>query len=282
MTSHAASERRRQTPRASAPFLVVSVHDVSPATATAVRRWASALSDLSGATGPPVTWLVIPGPWRGRCWGDPGDDGRDLVPWLRSRQDRGDEISLHGWCHRSDACGPPVRLALGRAPARGAAELWTADRTTSAARARAGLDLLRRHGFRVTGSTPPGWLASREARAGLRDAGLQYVTDHAGVVDLRTGRRLPAPALCNRPAVPHSPAQGPSPASHLAEGAGMAVLRTAPLLVRAGPSVRIGLHPADLDSPRATRAALAALRGRLRAGANPTTYAVLARPLGEG
>ncbi|MDQ1294966.1 MAG: uncharacterized protein QG608_2851, partial [Actinomycetota bacterium] len=174
------------------------------------------------------------------------------------------------------------RRALGRVLARGAAELWTADRATSAARAGAGLDLLRRHGFRVTGSTPPGWLASREARAGLRDAGLQYVTDHAGVVDLRTGRRLAAPALCNRPGVPRSPVKGPSPASSLAEGAGAAVLRAAPLLVRAGISVRIGLHPADLDSPRATRAALAALRGCLRAGAEPTTYAVLARTMGEG
>jgi len=283
MTSHAAPDRRRQAPRTSAPFLVVSVHDVAPATATAVRRWAGLLSVLPGPV--PITWLVVPGPWRSPRFGEPGDDGRDLVPWLLSRQEGGDEVSLHGWCHRADVPGPVPRRVIGRIVARGAAELWALDRTTAAARTAAGLDVLDRYGFRVTGSTPPGWLSSREARAGLRQAGLHYVTDHAGLVDLRTGRRRPAPALCNRPATsPDADRRGAAPpvASRVAEGVGAALLRSAPLLVRWGLSVRIGLHPADLGRPRATRSALAAVRGCLRAGAVATTYAALTPETGPG
>ncbi len=253
------------------PSLVVSIHDVAPATATASRRWAELLDPL----GIPLTFLVVPGPWQGMTFGDPGDDGTDLAAWLRGRAARGDEIALHGWCHRADVPGSLPRRLVGAAVARGAAEFWALDRRTARERTRAGLGVLRAHGLSPEGTTPPGWLASAAAVVGFAEAGLSYATDHAGVVDLRTGRRWLAPALCHRP--------GPagSPRTSLGEALGRQVLGGAATLVRAGRSVRVGLHPNDLPRPGLAEAAVRTI-GRCRdLGAEPLTYLdVIGRDLG--
>jgi predicted deacetylase len=255
----------------STPFLLVSVHDVAPPTARATRRW----STLLAPTGIPLTFLAVPGPWRGAGFDDQGDDGLDLAAWLRGRQEVGDEICIHGWNHRADLPGPAPRRWVGTAVARGAAEFWALDRATAATRSAHGLEVLDRHGLSVIGTTPPGWLAGAPARQGMADAGLQYCTDHAGVVDLRSRRRWSAPALCHRPVL--DPAAGP--ADRVVERAGQHVVGSAWRLVTAGLSVRIGLHPADLDRPRLTEAALTAIRRCLEAGAVATTYGQVARRL---
>jgi len=253
----------------SPPLLLVSVHDVAPPSAAATRRWAALLAP----TGVPLTFLAVPGPWRGARFGDPGDDGLDLAGWLRGRQQIGDEICVHGWCHRADVPGRLPRRLLGTAIARGAAEFWALDRSTAAARTADGLAVLDAHGLWVTGTTPPGWLASGAAREGLADAGLRYSTDHAGVVDLRSGRRWIAPALC------HRPVQRPHPSAQVAEAAGRRVVAAAWRVVATGGSVRIGLHPADLDRPGLAEASVRAVRRCLEAGALATTYGQVARRL---
>jgi predicted deacetylase len=260
------------------PFLIVSVHDVGPATAAASRRWV----ELTAGLHVPLTFLIVPGPWRGARFGAVGDDGHDQVGWLRSRQERGDEMSVHGWTHRADAPGSRGRQVIGSVLARGAAELWGLDRRSAGVRTAAGLEVLDRHGLRVTGSTPPGWLASRAAKSGLADAGVQYVTDHTGLSDLATGRRWWAPALCHRPAT--SPA-GRGAAGRGAvgvEGVGRRVLGLGARLVTTGASVRIALHPADLDRPGLADAAIRAVQHCLGAGAEPTTYADVLRRLRSG
>lgn len=244
------------------PTLVVSVHDVAPATAQAARAWARTLDGCAV----PLTFLAVPGPWRGAGLAA-GEDGAELVAWLRSRQDGGDEISLHGWCHRADVRGALPRRAIGSVVARGAAELWALDRATAADRTRAGLDVLQRNGLSVTGSTPPGWLSSRQARSGLADAGLQYVTDHAGLLDLVTGRRWWAPALCHRPGSDNGIC------AVTLERLGRRAVTMAVRLVAAGRSVRIGLHPDDLQRPGLLPATVDAVRRCLAAGAQATTYA---------
>jgi len=265
-------------------LLIVSVHDVAPATAAATRRWA----DLTARLRVPLTFLLVPGPWRGARFGAAGDDGSDQPGWLRDRQDLGDEMSVHGWSHRADVSGGLGRRAVGSALARGAGELWALDRRSAAERATAGLRVLDRAGLRVAGSTPPGWLACGAARRGLGDAGLQYVTDHTGLTDLVTGRRWRAPALCHRPATvlppPNPapagrPAPGPGRTATGVERLGRRAVGLAPRLAAAGLSVRIALHPADLDRPGLAEAAIAAVRGCLAAGAEPTTYAEVLRRL---
>ena len=269
------------TPEGRGPWLVVSVHDVAPVTAAATRRWASALAD----TGVPLPFLVIPGPWRGASFGRDGDgDGSDLATWLRSRQDGGDEISVHGWCHRADVPGRWPRKAIGAMVARGAAELWGLDRRATADRTARGLEVLARHGLAVSGATPPGWLSSRAARAGLADAGLGYVTDHVGLLDLTSGRRWWAPALCQRPAsgVRRDALAGRASIEGTLEGVGRHVVGSGHRVVAAGRSVRIGVHPGDLDRPALERATVRAVERCLDAGAVPTTYAAVLRRLRTG
>jgi len=272
------------------PLLVVSVHDVAPATARATRDWADALDGC----GVPLTFLAVPGPWRGPGFsaaparhGAPGegpaDDGQlgsdpagsQLAGWLRARQERGDEISVHGWLHHADVRGRLPRRAVGTVVARGCAELWTLDRQTTADRTRQGLQVLAGNGLRVTGCTPPGWLSSRAARAGLADAGLQYVTDHAGLLDLVTGRRWWAPALCHRPATlppGRAAVAGPGTGAIALERLGRRVVHAASRLVAAGRSVRVGLHPDDLDRPGLLATTVDVVRACLATGAEATTY----------
>lgn len=252
------------------PCLIVSVHDVSPATAHATRAWAQAVEGC----GIPLTFLAVPGPWRGRRFGS-DQEGRQLASWLRARQLRGDEIAVHGWLHRADVPGSLPRRAVGTLVARGCAEFWTADRALTAARTVEGVEVLRRHGLAVVGSTPPGWLSSRAAREGLAEAGLQYVTDHLGLLDLVTGRRWWSPALCHRPAaVPEGDTDaGPGTTALTLERLGRRLVGAASRLVAAGRSVRIGVHPADLERPDLMEATVDAVQQCLRVGAEATTYA---------
>ena len=100
----------RPVPR---PRLVVSVHDVSPATAEQTRRWC----DDADGLGIPVSLLVIPGPWRGMELADAPDYARVLA----DRAGRGDEMVLHGYTHVAGPEGGAVRRLVGQAVARGAA-----------------------------------------------------------------------------------------------------------------------------------------------------------------
>jgi predicted deacetylase len=252
--------------------VIVSLHDVAPASARATKRWVQLLEPLQV----PLTFLLIPGPWHGSGFNDVGDDGEDLAAWLRARQDLGDEMSLHGWCHRADVPGPPARRLVGTIVARGAAELWALDRVQARHRTQRGLAVLAGQDLRIEGTTPPGWLAGRPAIAGLADAGLGYTTDHAGLMDFTSRRRLFAPALCHRPAPPT--AGRPS----FGEAAGRRVLAGAWRWPAAGRSIRIGLHPADLERPGLGETAVRAVARCLEAGAEPITYREAARRLRAG
>ncbi len=259
------------SPSAPRRTLVVSIHDVATSTAPAARRWAELMAPL----GVPLSILVVPGPWRSTQLGsaDPGE--RELVGWLRSRQEFGDEISVHGWLHRADVLGGPVRRTVGALVARGAAEMWALDRSAAGRRTADGVAALDRLRLSVTGTTPPGWLSSGAARRGMTDAGLQYVTDHAGLTDLATGRRWNAAAICHRPAILGPPGEQPRPSvTGLAlEQLGRRAVAAAARACGLGASIRIGLHPADLDRPGLPEAAVAAVRGCLDAGATALTYA---------
>jgi predicted deacetylase len=89
--------------------LVVSVHDVAPASAAETLRWCADVDAL----GIPVSLLVIPGPGRGQQLADTPDFARVL----RERRDRGDEVMVHGWTHVAGPQGSRTRRAIGRAVA---------------------------------------------------------------------------------------------------------------------------------------------------------------------
>jgi uncharacterized protein len=237
--------------------LVVSVHDVSPATAEQTGRWCHDADDL----GIPVSLLVIPGPWRGmELTGAP-----DYARVLADRTRRGDEILLHGFTHRAGPEGGAVRRLVGRAVARGAAEFAALSADEASERLAAGRAALAGVGLSAAGFCPPGWLASPGAVTALKSHGFRYVTTHWGLRHLHDGRMRRGFALS------HRPTGGPG------ERIGVALLRAAARLGAAhGGLVRIALHPDDLSRPGLRTQTLRAIEAVLAAGGQAMTYGQLA------
>jgi predicted deacetylase len=236
--------------------LVVSVHDVSPATAEQTARWCAD----ADALGIPVSLLVIPGPWRGTQL----SDEPAYAEVLRARAATGDELVLHGWTHLAGPEGSWARRAVGAAVARGAAEFAALSEEEAAGRLAAGKAVLAGLGLATEGFTPPGWLASPAAERALARAGYRYTTSHLGVRDLSTGRLHRGFALSHRPS------------GGLGERIGAAVLRSG--VQRGGTRrglVRIALHPDDLSRPGLRDTTLRAIEALLRAGARPITYSTV-------
>lgn len=235
--------------------LVVSIHDVAPATGVASRSWVDALERRGVA----ASLLVVPGPWKGH----PLTEDAELVAWLRTARDVGHEIAQHGWVHAAGPEGGPVRRAIGQVVARGCAEFWALDEQEARSRLQRGRAVLWRAGLDPIGFTPPGWLASGPTRRALRSLGYRYGTDHAGVYDLVAHRRHLTPALSSRP-------------GGAAEWIGRrTMIAAARRLASIGGVVRVALHPADWHDPCLRTAALLAIDAALEAGARPCTYAEL-------
>ncbi|WP_063042966.1 DUF2334 domain-containing protein [Nocardia pseudovaccinii] len=233
--------------------LVVSVHDVAPASERETARWCAD----ADAFGIPVSILVIPGPWRGASLADAPDYGK----FLRERRAHGDEIMLHGWEHRAPKEGSFARRAVARMVARGAAEFAALDVAAADARLRQAITVMNEMGLTTTGFTPPGWLSSPASDRALRRAGFSHTTDHFGVRDLRTGLRVRGFALSQRPG-----GWGERTAAGL-------LPRLAGRAAKRDGLVRIALHPDDLHYPGLRDAALRGIDAALSAGARPATYA---------
>lgn len=239
----------------SGPPLVVSVHDVAPATAEATRTWVADLDER----GVPASLLVVPGPWRG-----PGlADAPDLAAWLRHRAADGHEVAQHGWVHAPATPGPVWRWAVNRVVSRGCGEFWALDHEQARVRLQRGRTVLWDAGLDPCGFTPPGWLASNESLLALHELGYRYTTSHRGVLDLVHDERWTVPALSNRP-------------GGRGERLGTQVMgRAARRGVARGRGARIALHPDDLDRPGLREATLTAIDACLEAGAEPVPYATL-------
>jgi predicted deacetylase len=234
------------------PSLVVSIHDVAPSTAHAVRTWVGELERRHV----PVTLLVVPGPWEG----PPLRVDRDLVDWLRGRAAVGDEIAQHGWAHRRVPGAPAWRRAVASVVARGCAEFWSLDAREARRRLEIGRDVLCRAGLAPVGFTPPGWLASEPTLEVLAELGYRYTTTRNAVLDLGTGKSYRVPALSQRP-------------GGASETIGRAVVdRWSRRLARHGSSARVALHPLDLASPELVASNLGAVDALLESGAKPRTY----------
>jgi predicted deacetylase len=233
--------------------LVVSVHDVAPATADQTSRWCAD----ADALGIPVSLLVIPGPWRGVSLADePG-----YADVLRARAAGGDELVMHGWCHRAGPEGSLPRRLAGRVVARGAAEFAALGEAQAADRLMSGRAVLNELDLAADGFTPPGWLASAATDRALRQVGFRYTTSHFGVRDLRSGRLQRGFALSHRP-------------GGAGERLGAALMvRWARWGASRGGLVRIALHPDDLARPGLRDATLRAIEAVLAAGGRAATYA---------
>jgi predicted deacetylase len=237
------------------PF-VVSVHDVSPATAEPIAGWVADLDER----GLPATLLVVPGPY---CGGVGLADDPELVAYLHKAAGRGHELSLHGFLHEGVPGGPLWRRGVNQLLARGAAEFWALPEDEACERLREGLEVLAGVDIGVVGFTPPGWLASPGTRRALAALGFTYWTSHLAVHTLPGGPVRRMPALSHRP-------------GGAGERAGaVLMIEAARAMSRAHVPFRIALHPADLARPGLRRAALAAIDETLEAGGRPVTYEAL-------
>lgn len=238
--------------------LVVSVHDVAPASAEQTARWCADLDAL----GVPASLLVIPGEWRGQRL----SEVPEVSHMLRERAARGDEIVLHGLIHTAGRQGPLIRRAVGQAVARGAAEFAALDTVEARRRIRAGLALLADAGLHTDGFCPPGWLASPGTVGALRAEGVGYLTVHRGLWDLRADAKVPGFALSHRP-------------GGIGERLGATLMRACARrsVARGGDLVRIALHPDDLGRPGLREMTLRTIESVLSAGVRATTYGALIR-----
>ncbi|MEW6581350.1 MAG: DUF2334 domain-containing protein [Actinomycetota bacterium] len=217
--------------------LVVSVHDVTPATVDAARRWRELVARRADG---PASLLVVP------CHGDAGPwrDGPS-VAWLNWRAQAGDEVVVHGWTHmtRRGDDGAEMR----RLP------------TAAATRAlRDGRTALRRLGLSPTGAIFPAYGAPRRAGDAAHAAGLSWWASRTALRWQGGGTALPAVGL------------GASTLTRrlLSPPA----LRPAVRMLAVAPAVRLDLHPADLAHDRLVAAGLRALEDLLAQGRRLVTH----------
>ena len=235
--------------------LVVSIHDVAPATAEASRRWVEILNSMHIRS----SLLVVPGRWRGRDL----KTTPSFVAWLKSAAADGHEIVLHGLEHSVTSSGSKslLRDRMGRLMARGCQEFWNLDEAQAAHRIATGVEILHDFGFEPQGFVAPGWLMSDGTRVALRSSGLKYTCDHTRLIDLISGSSRRMLTTSQRP---------------------NSVLSTPGVLItdlivaahwRTDRSFRVALHPDDLGSSRLRDSNIRACRSALQHGFESNTYA---------
>jgi predicted deacetylase len=210
--------------------IAIALHDIEPATFTRcalIRDW---LYDHGVGR---VTLLVIPArdlhPLSERC--------PDMVGWLDQCRSNGDAIAQHGFQHAQRRSAPwPQRLLHGRARMRGAEFVGLDQRETRSA-VEAGWRLLRLAGIQPHGFVAPAYAYTPALHETLA------VRFHWWAGLLQVHRPTPTP---QRAAI--------TPAWSLA-GGGPVRGALSPALVRfgaltAGPTLRLDLHPSDLERPR--------------------------------
>jgi predicted deacetylase len=234
--------------------MILSIHDVAPATWDQTRSWLAHLD----ARGLPATLLVVAGPWRGPRL----DQASDVIEGLHTACSAGHEISLHGWDHAAAPLGrhQVMRSGLARIRVRGCGEFATLDSAAALRRLARGLEILHRSGFTPTGFTPPGWLASPGTLEAMRSLPLRYTTSQWAIRDLRTWRRIKIPALSHRPG------------SSLAGVGARSLLAIGRHRLDTGRALRLALHPDDLHDRRLVNATLALIEIGLDKGARFMTY----------
>jgi predicted deacetylase len=237
-----------------ARWLIISVHDVSPAHCREVRRLLALLDDLGAR--PRVLKVVPNEAGRGDLRQHP-----DLVELLRGEVQQGSELVLHGYRHRAPAPprGPWTVWLRVRLFARSAAEFTALTNAEMLHRILAGRHILHAVGLDAQGFCAPGWLALPELPAVLRAAGLRYYISMGSVQDVLTGQRISTPWLGY---------MGADPLQEWLVGlAGHMTLELAPRL----PVLKLFLHPQGAPTAPACRRTLQSLERLLQCRV-PVTY----------
>jgi hypothetical protein len=222
-------ERARHTQAiASRPRIAVALHDIEPATfqrCALIRDWL----DDHGVDR--VTLLVIPA-----CDLHPvGARSPEMTDWLQERRLRGDSIAQHGFHHVRR--GGPARRTLAHARN---SEFSGLDRKQTRRLVDAGWRVLKLAGIEPDGFVAPAYAYTRALREELP---LRF---HwwAGLWRLHG----PCSRMGASPARPLVPAWGLGTDSTLGRALSPPLIRAGGLLC--GRTLRVDVHPADLEHPR--------------------------------
>lgn len=210
--------------------MIVAIHDVVPQSLDAVRSWRAIVSEhVEG----PVALLVVPRDGGWATWRDePG------AVWLRERAAAGDEVVLHGWTHTTPAGHHGPEFA-----GRSYGEMT--ERLCCGMRDLAGV------GLTPKGVITPCYVG--EWRADVIDVvGIEWMATR-WLLRWATGGR-PLPSL------------GVGASTPLKRATSVPALGSGSVLVRPFETVRLDLHPADLDHPALFKAGLSALRRLVEQG----------------
>jgi uncharacterized protein len=208
--------------------LIVSVHDVAPATREVCEQILRELTRL-GVTA--CSLLVVPN-YHGR--GESCDD-RQFVRWLQNLEAEGHEVVIHGYYHQRPRGSREtlLRKLVTRFYTRDEGEFYDLSYEEAFRRIATARDRFTAAGLRPRGFIAPAWLLSAEAERAAADAEMEYTTRLTHVRDLRSGETVHARSIV------YSVRSGWRAATSLAwNGALSFALVGAPLM-------RLGIHPPD-------------------------------------
>ena len=234
--------------------IVVSLHDVAPATAELSRRWLELLETL----GVRASLLVIPGRWNGQEL----SHSPAFVDWLHAAESRGHEIVQHGLLHTRDKnfTSTSKRSRVGQLLGRGCQEFWELPYEEAFKRLIHGKSIMTKCGFHARGFVAPAWMISEGTLDALRDTGFQYTNNHTHLINTQTGAKKFVVVTSQRP-------------RSLLSLPGVAVTNGIAKYVESqGKPLRIAIHPADLMSPRLREANLKLITQFLSRGYVSMTY----------
>jgi len=234
--------------------IVVSLHDVAPATAELSRRWLELLETL----GVRASLLVIPGRWNGQEL----SHSPAFVDWLHAAESRGHEIVQHGLLHTRDKnfTSTSKRSRVGQLLGRGCQEFWELPYEEAFKRLIHGKSIMTKCGFHARGFVAPAWMISEGTLDALRDTGFQYTNNHTHLINTQTGAKKFVVVTSQRP-------------RSLLSLPGVAVANgIAKYAESQGKPLRIAIHPADLMSPRLREANLKLITQFLSRGYVSMTY----------
>ena len=241
--------------------LIVSVHDVAPATSELSRRWLDNLETM----GVKASLLVVPGFWKSRHL----HDNQNFIDWLHAAELNGHEIVQHGLHHErmQKAVNPQAintsggRRISGKILARGCEEFWELSYEESAERLKEGKRLLDEIGCAVEGFVAPGWLLSEDAKRSVRDLGYRYTTTHTKIIDFYKNMTHRVLALSLRPT------------KYASSPSALTMSNIAKWNISRDKHIRIALHPEDLLNEKLRKTGLSTCLQTLNSGYVSQTYA---------
>lgn len=234
--------------------LVVSVHDVAPATRPRVEEILTELAHRGVAV---CSLLVVPNYHHRGCF----TEDRAFVRWLQDLEAKGHEIVIHGYFHERPARNGeslPGKFLTGLYT-KGEGEFYDLDYDEAFRRITKAREEFTGAGLTPRGFIAPAWLLGAAAERAAADAEMEYTTRLTGVRDLRSGEDFRARTLA------YSVRSGWRRTASLAWNTALARHLAGARLAR------ISIHPPDRDYPEIWRQLLR-LTDRLVEDRTATTY----------